>query len=146
MHNNYVFQNYLESEVAAADPVQLVRMLYQGAIDAVAAARTCIHGRDILGRSRQISKASLILNELALNLDHSQGGEISRTLAELYDYMIQRLNQANFEQSDAPLAEVLLLLTPLSEAWRQCRAESVPRVRPEYVSAGSEYQPLSCMA
>lgn len=110
-------ENYLESEVLAASPVGLIRLLYRGALDAVRAARACLHARDIAGRSRQIAKASRIVAELTASLDHAKGGEISRTLAELYDYMQRRLNDANFQQVEAPLVEVESLLSTVLEAW-----------------------------
>jgi flagellar protein FliS len=110
-------ENYLESEVLAASPVGLIRLLYRGALDAVRAARACLHARDIAGRSRQITKASRIVAELTVSLDHAKGGEISRTLAELYDYMQRRLNEANFQQIEAPLVEVESLLSTILDAW-----------------------------
>ena len=146
MQNHYVSQNYLETEVQSASPLQLVRLLYQGALEAVVTARSALGAGDILTRSRKISKATLILNELALNLDHSKGGEISRSLAELYDYMARRLNEANFQQVDAPLAEVQDLLQTLSEAWTDCSVQPVAPMLPDYRATAPEYQPLSCTA
>jgi flagellar protein FliS len=108
---------YLESKVLSADPVELIRMLYQACTSAVREARQHLANGEIRGRSRSITKARNILAELTIALDHKRGGEISRRLAELYDYMMRRLNQANFEQSEAPLAEVLGLLATLTEAW-----------------------------
>jgi len=108
---------YLESRVESADPVQLVRMLYQGAIGSVREARNHLAKGDIAHRSRAISKAHAILTELLVSLDHERGGEISIRLARLYDYMQRRLLEANLQQVDAPLAEVLGLLSTLNEAW-----------------------------
>jgi len=119
MYNQKGYQNYLENEVMGADPIKLVTLLYGGAIDALSAARLCLQNGDIAGRSRKISKAALIVNELALSLDHGKGGEISLSLTELYDYMARRLNEANFQQIDEPIAEVQSLLTTLLEAWKQ---------------------------
>ena len=59
--------------------------------------------------------------ELATSLDHERGGEISQRLALLYDYMQRQLLDANMKQSDGPLAEVLGLLSTLSEAWEGIR-------------------------
>ncbi|HZT39353.1 MAG TPA: flagellar export chaperone FliS [Bryobacteraceae bacterium] len=112
-------ENYLESEVMTASPVGLIRLLYRGAVDAVRAARACLKSGDITERSAQITKAGRILTELAVSLDHAKGGEISRGLAELYDYMQRRLNEANFHQTEPPLAEVEGLLTTLLEAWER---------------------------
>jgi flagellar protein FliS len=78
---------------------------------------------DIVARSRAVCRAVSAISELDGSLNHAEGGAISRNLAELYQYMRQRLTEANMRQKDAPLAEVESLLTTLSEAWK---AASVP--------------------
>jgi flagellar protein FliS len=108
---------YLESRILAADPLELVRLLYQACTGAVREARRHLAEGEIAARCRCISKAHEILTELALSLDRERGGDLSRRLAQLYDYMQRQLLAANFQQSDAPLAEVLGLLSTLSEAW-----------------------------
>jgi flagellar secretion chaperone FliS len=108
---------YLESRVLSANPVELVNLLYQAAIGAVREARYHLAEGRIAERSHQINKAFEILVELETSLDHDRGGEISRRLAVLYDYMRRRLLDANMQQSEPPLTEVLGLLSTLSEAW-----------------------------
>ena len=108
---------YLESRIQSADPIQLVRLLYQGATAAVREARSRLAAGEIAERSRAISKAHAILTELTVSLDHQRGGDLSARLAQLYDYMMRRLLEANFRQMDEPLAEVLGLLATLGEAW-----------------------------
>jgi len=112
-----VQDTYLEAEILSADPVKLVIILYRAAIEAVGAARRYVAGGLIRERSQKISKASAIISELVLSLDHTRGGEISQSLARLYDYMRMRLNEANAQQIDPPLAEVEGLLTTLLEGW-----------------------------
>lgn len=108
---------YLESRVMTADPLELVNLLYQACTQAVREARQHLAEGRIAERSQAINKACAIVIELATSLDHKRGGEISRRLALLYEYMQSRLLDANMQQSDAPLAEVLGLLSTLSEAW-----------------------------
>ena len=108
---------YLESRVLSAEPLELVRMLYQGAIGAVQDARYNLAEGKILERSRAISKALRILTELTAALDRERGGDLADRLAGLYDYMQKRLLDANFQQIDAPLGEVSGLLRTLSEGW-----------------------------
>jgi len=108
---------YLEDRVLSADPTELVRLVYQAATRAVRNARRHLAAGDIAASARSITRACEILIELTGSLDHARGGEISRRLALLYDYMVRKLIEANFRQSDALLAEVLSLLTTLSEAW-----------------------------
>jgi flagellar protein FliS len=110
---------YLESRVESAEPLQLVRLLYQGALAAVRDARRYLASGDIAARSYAVSKAFDILMELTSSLDRARGGEIAARLAQLYDYLQRRLLEANARQEDEPLAEVLGLLTTLAEAWQE---------------------------
>ncbi|HEY1239412.1 MAG TPA: flagellar export chaperone FliS [Bryobacteraceae bacterium] len=112
---------YLENRILSAEPLELVRLLYQAAIAAVREAREQLAAGEIAARSRAISKGCEILIELNAALDHSRGGAISSRLAALYQYMLNRLLDANLHQADGPLAEVLGLLSTLAEAWEQTR-------------------------
>ena len=83
-----MYDRYFESEILTADPVKLVHLLYRGALQSISEARAAVRAGDIATRSRHITKAASILNELACSLDHSKGAAISRRLhAELYDYV-----------------------------------------------------------
>jgi flagellar protein FliS len=125
---------YLEGRILSADPLELVKLLYQGCSDAVREARRRLEEGDIAARSRAISKALEILAELLRSLDHERGGELAGRLAALYDYMQTRLTDANCRQEDAPLAEVLGLLATLGEAWdgvqEQTRLAAAPAPSP----------------
>jgi flagellar protein FliS len=128
---------YFESRVLSADPIELVGMLYQAATGAVGEARRHLAAGDIAARARAISKASAILIELATSLDHERGGQISANLARLYDYMLRRLTDANLQQSDVPLAEVLGLLATLSEGWEGVKAQRVGALPPSHDAASA---------
>jgi flagellar secretion chaperone FliS len=117
---------YLENGVLTADPLELVRILYRLAMDRIRDARRHLEAGDAGARSKAISTASEALIELGSSLDPRAGGELSRRLAQLYEYMQWRLVEANFHQSAEPLNEVLSLLSTLSEAWREIRPEPRP--------------------
>src|ERR1039457_5422008 len=119
---------YLESRILTADPIELVNLLYQACVQAVREARRHLAEGRIAERSREINKACQIVIELATSLDHERGEEISRRLALLYDYTQRRLLEAKMQQSDPPLADVLGLLSTLSEGWAGIRkTELKPR-------------------
>jgi len=120
---NNAHDAYLESRVLSAGPIELVRLLYQTATGAVRDARRHLEEGAVIERSRAISKASAVVLELTAALDFERGGEIAQRLAQLYDYMLRRLTEANFKQTDAPLAEVLGLLTTLAEGWAAIQQE-----------------------
>jgi flagellar biosynthetic protein FliS len=87
------------------------------------------NGHDAYLESRVLSannKACEIVIELASSLDRTAGGEIALRLAQLYEYMLGRLMEANLQQTDAPLAEVLGLLATLAEAWDGVRPAPAP--------------------
>jgi flagellar protein FliS len=117
---------YLESQVLSANPLELVHLLYEAAIAAVREARRHLAEEEIAARSRSITRAFGILQELVAALDHERGGEISTRLIQLYDYMQRKLLEANFRQTDEPLAEVLGLLATLTEAWEGVKQDTQP--------------------
>lgn len=113
------YEQTLEQEVYAADPVRLVLMLLRGVRQAVEEAREALHAGDVRRRSLAVSRAVERIGELGGSLDRERGGEMAVRLAELYDYMIRRLNEGNASQTEAPLEEVSGLLTPLVDAWSE---------------------------
>jgi flagellar protein FliS len=141
---------YLESRVLSADPLELIRLLYGAGIESVREARRCLAAGDIAGRSGKISKAHDILTELAASLDLEQGGELSLRLSQLYDYMQRRLIEANLQQADAPLSEVLALLCTLAEAWegiaasQDARPQEPDRWSQPLAAEPATYGSLSC--
>jgi flagellar secretion chaperone FliS len=115
---------YLESEVWSADPIGLVRILYEHSILSVQDARRHLAAGEIAGRSKAISKTMAIIGELDASLDHRSGGSLSQELARLYEYLLVRLTVSNLEQKDEPLAEVESILRTLGEAWNAIGSDS----------------------
>ena len=113
-------ENYLENEVLTAEPLKLVVLLYQGALDSLAAARWQSEAGNQLARRRSIDKALAIVSELTRSLDMSRGGEVSAQLARLYQYIQGRLMHTRQSSSDHALGEVERLLSTLLEGWSEC--------------------------
>lgn len=114
----------LETGVSKADPHQLVNMLLEGLLHAVGAARAALDRRDIATKGEQIVKAVRILDEglkPALNLE--QGGDLAANLNGLYGYCVLRLTHANLRNDDAALAEVIQVIEPLAQGWKQIGAQ-----------------------
>lgn len=118
----------LETRAAASDPVSLILMLYDGAIDALTQAQAHFKSGDRSARQAAISRAVRIVDEgLSAALDDT-GGEITQHLRELYGYMTRRILSASLALDAAPLAEVQGLLKDLRGAWQEIaqRASSSP--------------------
>jgi flagellar protein FliS len=120
-------QAYIESRILSADPLELVQILYESALESVDKARRHLRNGDIAARSKEISKVCAILVELQGSVKHEAEPALAGNLVELYDYMGRRLIEANFHQADAPLGEVSRLLGTLLEGWLNCRPEAEPQ-------------------
>jgi flagellar protein FliS len=133
-------QAYLESKILSADGIELVQILYEAALEAVDKARRHLRQRDIAARSSEITRASAILAELALCVNHKPEPALSQNLVELYDYMQRRLTEGNLRQADAPLAEVSRLLATLLEGWLSCHSANHAPSEPELECAGRDWR------
>ena len=117
---NAYSQVSLETAVQSADPHQLILMLYDGALMALAQAVVAMEQKDIPKRAQSISRAIAIIHDgLHASLDVESGGELGERLAALYDYMVERLTQANATNNAAAVQEVSGLLRTLREAWAE---------------------------
>jgi len=105
--------------VQTASPHQLIVMLFDGALTALATAKGSIERKDIQGRARQLNKANDIILGLKDFLDHEKGGEIAANLDALYDYMVRTVSQANRESDVEKVQEVINLLLEVKAGWTQ---------------------------
>jgi flagellar protein FliS len=108
---------YFEQKILSVDPIELIRLVYQRARSSVADAREHLRNKRILERSAAINRAYMAIHELKSALQPEVAPELCGRLQSLYLYMQKRLLEANMRQEDAPLAEVLKLLTTLEEGW-----------------------------
>lgn len=107
-----------EIGVAAADPHQLIGMLFDGFATAVAEARGAMRRHDVGSKCTAIARAVRIVDEgLRGGLDVKAGGALARNLGGLYDYVVKRLTEANLRNDESALEECLRLMQPIHEAW-----------------------------
>ncbi|WP_310452396.1 flagellar export chaperone FliS [Sulfuritalea sp.] len=115
-----------ESAVNGADPHELIAMLFQGALLAIADAKDEIARKETAAKGKSISKAIAIIGEgLNASLDLRVGGDLAQNLSALYSYMVSRLVAANLNNDIAVLDEVTRLLTELAGAWNDIRPQVV---------------------
>jgi flagellar protein FliS len=126
----------IASGCMSASPHGLILMLYDGATLAVAAARMHMQMNQQAQKSKAISDAVAIITDgLMASLDRNAGGEIAENLMSLYQYMVERLTEANIRNRPQPLEEVGRLLAELNEAWQAIGKKSQTRTA---VTAGGE--------
>ena len=110
----------IESAIPEADPHQLVMMLFDGALAAIADARLNMIRGQIPARGKAISKAMSIIDQgLKCSLDMKRGGELAERLHALYEYICEKLFDANVKGKPEALDEPAKLLGELQDAWAQ---------------------------
>lgn len=117
-----LLKKYQEMEIKTSSPEKLILLLYDEAIKCLNQAKTKVESKDIEGSNRLLLKTQKIIRELMCSLN-LEVGEISICLFNLYEYIYQRLIQANIEKNPQIIEEVLSLLKPLREAWIKAMEE-----------------------
>lgn len=121
----------VETSVEQADPHHLVDMLFDGLLHAVGAARAALQRGDIKAKCQHIVTAVRILEEgLKGGLNLQEGGELAGNLLELYNYCVLRLTQANARNDDKALDEVVRLISPLADGWKQIGSHAAAAAQP----------------
>ena len=112
------YQQYRTTAVETARPVDLVIMLYKGILRFTQRGIQAVERQDIETAHVSFVRAQDIVTELSGRLDPERGGAITPSLLVLYQYINQRLIDANCQKAIAPAAEVLRLVSDLLTAWQ----------------------------
>jgi flagellar protein FliS len=108
----------IETRLSTATPHQLVAMLFEGWMTAVAQARGALRVGDAGAKGLAITRAVRIIEEgLRAGLDLDAGGDLARDLNDLYAHLTFRLTFANLRNDEAALEECQNLMRPVQEAW-----------------------------
>lgn len=110
---------YRKNAVVGASPLQLVVMLYDGALNSCEAAKRAVAQADLEGQHKNLSRAQKIISELVASLDMAQGGEIARNLFGLYSFCLNELADANINDNAEAIERTMRVLTELRQAWEQ---------------------------
>lgn len=111
---------YQRNAVMTASPEKLIKMLYEGAIKHLEQSRIGLSDENT-SRSQEVGlalgKAIGIVGELRASLDHTVGGDISRDLDQLYEFVLDQLSQANLQRTPDGVNASLEVMRTLKEGW-----------------------------
>lgn len=114
---NNPYQAYQQNSVVQSTPGELTLMLYNGCLKFLNQAKKGIETNNIELKNTNIQKAQNILREFMVTLDMSQN--ISESMASLYEYMINRLVEANIKNDVEMIEEVYGLTLEFRDTWKQ---------------------------
>jgi flagellar protein FliS len=113
------YQQYRATKVQTAGSVDLVVMLYQGAVKFIRLGIEAIERDDAKSAHENLVRAQDIVVELLSSLNREEGGQIASQLSGVYDYCFRRLILANVKKDVDPAREVLRIMRELGTAWQQ---------------------------
>ena len=115
--NGRFIQEYKKSAVNGASPLELIVMLYDGAIRCMQAGKEAMGNRDFEKQNAHLQRAQKIVTELMACLDMDQGKEIATNLLAIYSYALNELVQANVSADPVPVERCLRIFRELRGTW-----------------------------
>lgn len=112
-------RQYQTQQIMTASPAMLVFMLFDKAISSLNAAVRAIAANDVQERWRANNRAMEVIFHLQMTLNMELGGEVAENLDRLYGFMLNRLPRVDMKNDPKPAEEVIELLEPLRESWRE---------------------------
>lgn len=112
-------QTYFNTHVQSRTPMEIVVLLYDGALRFLGQARVAMEENDLVTKRDALSRGLAIVTELQGMLNLEDGGEIAARLDGLYTYIHGCCLDANTQRNPARLDVALRLLTTLRSAWAE---------------------------
>lgn len=122
---------YRKQSVNGASPLQLIIMLYDGALRFMEAGRAAMVARDLQKQNTSLQKAQQIILELTACLDMRQGGEIAQNLFALYTFSYNQLVSANIEDRPELIDGAMRTMRDLRESWVELEERTKTGASPE---------------
>ncbi|BDU78823.1 flagellar export chaperone FliS [Mesoterricola sediminis] len=122
MNPNYggtAANHYLIQQINGASPERLMFMLLEGAQKFLLQAIAAVRRRDIATRARMVNRVSSIVEELAIRLNHEEGGELVGNLTRIYDWWLKELFEASQRNEAERLETIERQIAEMKTAWAE---------------------------
>lgn len=121
-HAHSQLDTYRKNAVESASPLQLVVMLYDGALRFMDAGRRAMVAGNRWEKNQNLQRAQRILAELMSTLDMDGGAEVAQNLFALYSFCYSRLVEANLEDDTELIDQPIRVLSELRDSWAKVEA------------------------
>jgi flagellar protein FliS len=119
MYNPNALNVYQQNSVNTASKERLLLMLLDGLVKFIRQAIAGIEEKSIEKTNNNFVRAQSIISELMASLNMEVGGEISRSLSLLYEYMHRRLIEANMKKDTEIAKEILGFAEEIRDTFEQ---------------------------
>jgi flagellar secretion chaperone FliS len=108
---------YRENAVCGANPIELVVILFDAAIDDMRRAALAIEAGDIEQRATAIRHAMLVLQQLQGTLDFEKGGQVARRFEQFYNLIRAKLLESQLRNSPKLMQQQIRFMSEVRECW-----------------------------
>lgn len=117
MITNTGYNKYQNNSILTASPQELTLMLYNGAIKFCNQAIVSLDNNEIEKAHNYINRVEDIIEEFVITLDDKY--PVAESFKKMYDYINERLVEANITKDKEVLEEVLGFLRELRDTWKE---------------------------
>ena len=111
------YQKYQQNSVMTASGQELTLMLYNGCLRFIKLAKREMEEKQFEEKNTNLIKAQAIIQELQITLNRDV--EVADNMAQLYEYIHNRLIEANMKNDIAILEEAEGHVRELTDTWKQ---------------------------
>ena len=114
---NAAAEAYKRQQIMTATPEALTLMLYNGCLRFMTEGREALMNKDYEQANTSLQKAQNIISEFRITLKMEY--DIAKQLLPLYNYVYDRLVEANLKSDVTKIDEAKGIITELRDAWAQ---------------------------
>ncbi|MEX0830883.1 MAG: flagellar export chaperone FliS [Nitrospirales bacterium] len=118
-------QAYANTQISTASSVQVVVLLYDGAISSMKLAQEGMAALNFHDKARFLDRALRVVGELSASLNMEEGGAIAKDLRRLYEYIQYELTQANLKNEPGRLESPIRCMREIRQAWQELSMQGV---------------------
>ncbi len=110
---------YRRVDLESAPKTKIVERLFARCVADLGRARAAIEAKVIRTKANELDHALQIVVELKASLDFVAAPQLCGNLAALYDFVADRIANANLTLTVAPIDQATRIMTELGDAFRE---------------------------
>ena len=115
---------YREVETLGKSQLDLILMVYDGAIKTYQEARECIRNGQLTAGREKLEKAKKFVVHLYTTLNKEKGGEVAENLGRLYTFVISMTDVVSGSKELDKIDSIIKILSNLREGWTSLKDQN----------------------
>ncbi|WP_416149588.1 flagellar export chaperone FliS [Salipaludibacillus sp. HK11] len=104
-------------------PQEITALLYEACLDNLELAKQAMETKDLMVANQKLQKANDILHRLGVGINY-EAGIVADQLDSLYNYLADRVVQANYEKDPTIVDEVIKNVELIATSWNTAQKKN----------------------